>query len=298
LPLTLSISKAMLCENNRTRIAFPADGFEDVIDAVSQNQIFTNEQGQTCITWRNTTLPFQPLSNLLTYTRQAPRNSAFTKQEDEVTIVVLRNDTGYLAVQVDQFIEEGEIVIKQLEGPVPKPVGIAGATVLGDGRVMAIANVLELFDIANGRLKSTFASAPLVPGLEVDETTDPTVLIVDDSITVRELLSLTFSKVGYRVEQAKDGKDAWEKLRAGMQCNLIFCDIEMPRMNGLELLEKIQKDEFFCKIPIAMLTSRSSDSHRNRARELGAKGYFTKPYLEEEVITGSTRLLKGEVLPY
>jgi chemosensory pili system protein ChpA (sensor histidine kinase/response regulator) len=227
------------------------------------------------------------------------RSSIYNKLEDDVTsIIVLRSDAGYLALQVDQFLGEAEIVIKQLEGPIPKPLGIGGATVLGDGRVMAIANVLELFDIASGRLKLSSFSTPDLPLPELDETTDPTVLIVDDSITVRELLSLTFSKVGYRVEQAKDGKDAWEKLRAGVLCNLIFCDIEMPRMDGLELLSRIQKDEFLSKIPIAMLTSRSSDRHRNAAKELGAKGYFTKPYLEEEVITGSKRLLKGEVLNY
>ncbi len=296
LPLTLSISKAMLCVSNRTRIAFPVDGFEDMVEA-PQNQIFTNEQGQSCLTWRNTTLPFQPLANLLNYTRHVSRNSIYSKLEDDViSIVVLRNDSGYLALQVDQFLGEAEIVIKQLEGPIPKPVGIAGATILGDGHVMAIANVLELFDIAGGRLKPASFGAPEVPLPEQDETADPIVLIVDDSITVRELLSLTFSKVGYRVEQAKDGKDAWEKLRAGMQCNLIFCDIEMPRMDGLEFLSRVQKDEVLSKIPIAMLTSRGADRHRNAAKELGAKGYFTKPYLEEEVITASRRLLRGEVL--
>jgi len=298
LPLTLSISKATLCINNRTQIAFPVDGLEDMVE-VPLNQVFTNDQGQSCLTWRNTVLPFQPLSNLLTYSRQVSRSSIYSKQDDDVIyIVVLRNDTGYLALQVDQFVGDGaiEIVIKQLEGPIPKPLGIAGATVLGDGRVMAIANILELFDIASGRLKPAHMGAPLVPLPEQDETSDPIVLIVDDSITVRELLSLTFSKVGYRVEQAKDGKDAWEKLRAGMQCNLIFCDIEMPKMNGLELLERLQKDEFLSKIPVAMLTSRGGDTHRNSAKELGAKGYFTKPYLEEEVIRASKRLLKGEIL--
>ena len=297
LPLTLSISKAMECVSNRTKIAFPVDGFEDMIE-VPLSQVFTNEKGQSCLEWRNTTLPFQLLSDLLPYTRQVSRKSIYNKQEDDViSIIVLRNDTGYLALQIDQFIGENEIVIKQLEGPIPKPLGIAGATILGDGRVMAIANVLELFDIASGRLKSGH-SVPELPINEPDETTDPTVLIVDDSITVRELLSLTFSKVGYKVEQAKDGKDAWEKLRAGMVCDLIFCDIEMPKMNGLELLGRLQKDEVLSKIPVAMLTSRGGDIHRNNAKELGAKAYFTKPYLEEEVITGSKRLLQGELLPY
>ena len=297
LPLTLSISKAMFCISDRARVAFPVDGFEDMVE-VPQSQIVLNEKGQPCLPWRDTILPFQHLSNLLSYSRHLSRSSIYGKQEnDELCIIILRNDTSYLALQVDQFLGEYEIVIKQLEGPIPQPAGIAGATVLGDGRVMAIANVLELFDIASGRLRPTASGMTIQPTIEEDVAADPTVLIVDDSITVRELLSLTFAKVGYRVEQAKDGQDAWEKLRAGLPCDMIFCDIEMPRMDGLDLLSRLQKDSRLKQIPVAMLTSRGADRHRQSAIQLGAKGYFTKPYLEEELLSASKRLLAGETLP-
>ena len=297
LPLTLSISKAMFCISDRARIAFPVDGFEDMVE-VPQSQIVLNEKGQPCLPWRDTVLPFQHLSNLLSYSRHLSRSSIYGKQEnDELCIIILRNDTSYLALQVDQFLGEYEIVIKQLEGPIPQPAGIAGATVLGDGRVMAIANVLELFDIASGRLRPSTSGLTIQPTVEEDVAVDPTVLIVDDSITVRELLSLTFAKVGYRVEQAKDGQDAWEKLRAGLPCDMIFCDIEMPRMDGLDLLSRLQKDSRLKDIPVAMLTSRGADRHRQSAIQLGAKGYFTKPYLEEELLSASKRLLAGETLP-
>ena len=297
LPLTLSISKAMFCISDRARIAFPVDGFEDMVE-VPQSQIILNEKGQPCLPWRDTVLPFQHLSNLLSYSRHLSRSSIYGKQEnDELCIIILRNDTSYLALQVDQFLGEYEIVIKQLEGPIPQPAGIAGATVLGDGRVMAIANVLELFDIASGRLRPSTSGMTIQPTVEEDVAVDPTVLIVDDSITVRELLSLTFAKVGYRVEQAKDGQDAWEKLRAGLPCDMIFCDIEMPRMDGLDLLSRLQKDSRLKEIPVAMLTSRGADRHRQSAIQLGAKGYFTKPYLEEELLSASKRLLAGETLP-
>ena len=297
LPLTLSISKAMFCISDRARIAFPVDGFEDMVE-VPQSQIVLNEKGQPCLPWRDTLLPFQHLSNLLSYSRHLSRSSIYGKQEnDELCIIILRNDINYLALQVDQFLGEYEIVIKQLEGPIPQPAGIAGATVLGDGRVMAIANVLELFDIASGRLRPSASGVTIQPPVKEEVTVDPTVLIVDDSITVRELLSLTFAKVGYRVEQAKDGQDAWEKLRAGLPCDMIFCDIEMPRMDGLELLSRLQKDSRLKEIPVAMLTSRGADRHRQTAVQHGAKGYFTKPYLEEELLSASKRLLAGETLP-
>jgi chemosensory pili system protein ChpA (sensor histidine kinase/response regulator) len=296
LPLTLSISKAMFCISDRTRIAFPVDGFEDIIE-IPQGQVQLNDKGQPCIPWRDTILPFQPLSNLLSYKRYVSRSGIYSRQDDDVlSVIILRNEGNYLALQVDQFLGENEIVIKQLEGPIPKPAGIAGATILGDGKVMAIASVLELFDIASGRLRPSTSTIAIEPIEQERNALEPTVLIVDDSITVRELLSLTLSKVGYRVEQARDGQDAWEKLRSGLPCNLIICDIEMPRMDGLELLARLQKDEHLSQVPMAMLTSRGADRHRQTAKELGAKGYFTKPYQDEVLLNATQRLLQGEVL--
>ncbi|GAB4145401.1 MAG: hypothetical protein Fur0046_23030 [Cyanobacteria bacterium J069] len=303
LPLTLSISKALCCISNRARIAFPMDGVQDMLD-VPRDRIQTNSEGQPCIQWREQLLPFQPLSNLLKHNRSLGRGSVYggNQEDDIVSVVVLRSNAGsYLALQVDQVLGEQEIVIKQLEGPVPKPLGIAGATVLGDGRIMPIADVLELIDLSMGRIRreagsSLWEVSDEPPVEAADQKQEPTVLIVDDSITVRELLSMTFAKIGYRVEQARDGQEAWEKLRSGLPCDLVFCDIEMPRMDGLELLSRMQKDPHLTHIPIAMLTSRGADRHRQMAIQLGAKGYFTKPYLEEMLLDAAQRMLKGEVL--
>jgi len=121
-------------------------------------------------------------------------------------------------------------------------------------------------------------------------------LIVDDSITVRELLSMTFNKAGYRVEQSRDGQEAWEKLKSGLPCDIVFCDIEMPRMDGLELLSRLQKDPQLSHLPMAMLTSRGAKKHMQMAIDMGARGYFTKPYLEEALLDAASRMLKGEVL--
>lgn len=304
LPLTLSICKALCCLSDRARIAFPMDGVEDMLDLPS-DRVQLNSDGQTCIQWREALLPFQPLSKLLKYNRQLSRGTVYggKREDDMISIVVLRSAGNFIAIQVDQVLGEQEIVIKQLEGPAPKPVGIAGATVLGDGRIMPIADVLELIDLAMGRIRkdnvSTLWSREDQDGhseeLHITKT-EPMVLIVDDSITVRELLSMTFSKSGYRVEQARDGQEAWDKLRSGLPCDIVFCDIEMPRMDGLELLSRMQKDENLCNLPIAMLTSRGADRHRQMASQLGANGYFTKPYLEEVLLEAAQRMIKGEVL--
>ncbi len=301
LPLTLSISKALSCVSNQARIAFPMDGVEDMLD-VARDRILKNDQDQDCVRWRDILLPVRPVTDLLKFNRTLGRGRVYggSQDDDVLSIIVLRSANTFVAVQVDQVIGEEEIVIKQLEGPVPKPLGIAGATILGDGRVMPIADVLELIDIAVGRVRrepvSMLWSEAEAAIEETPVKTDPTVLIVDDSITVRELLSISFNKVGYRVEQARDGQEAWDKLRTGLPCDLVFCDIEMPRMDGLELLSRMQKDSQLKQIPIAMLTSRGADRHRQMAVDLGASGYFTKPYLEEALLDAAQRMLNGEVL--
>jgi chemosensory pili system protein ChpA (sensor histidine kinase/response regulator) len=279
------------------------DGVEDMLD-VPKERVQTNAEGEPCILWRDLLLPFRPLADILKYSRYLGRGSVYggNQEDDIISIVVLRSAGNFIALQVDQVLGEQEIVIKQLEGPVPKPVGVAGATVLGDGRIMPIADVLELIDLSMGRIRRDAGTTlwdqtgDQVPAEPVVAKTEPTVLIVDDSITVRELLSMTFNKVGYRVEQARDGQEAWEKLRSGLPCDMVFCDIEMPRMDGLELLSRIQKDPSLNHLPIAMLTSRGADRHRQMAAQLGAKGYFTKPYLEEGLLDAAQRMLKGEVL--
>jgi chemotaxis protein histidine kinase CheA/ActR/RegA family two-component response regulator len=299
LPLALSIAKALIAVNNKNNIAFPMDGIEDTQD-VSPEQIQTNSDGEQCIFWRDEMMPFKPLSDLLGFNRPLTRNNLYTTTEDDsdlVSILILRSDGNLMAIQVDKIIGDQEIAIKPLQGPASKPLGIAGATVMGDGRIIPIADVMELIALAKGTLSrqvsTEWANQIAAPAVELPESM---VLIVDDSITVRELLSLTFKRAGYRVEQARDGQEAWDKLRAGLPCDIVFCDIEMPRMDGLEFLSRVQKDIALSKLPVAMLTSRGSDRHRQIAAQLGASGYFIKPYLEEALLDAAKRMIKGEVL--
>jgi chemosensory pili system protein ChpA (sensor histidine kinase/response regulator) len=299
LPLTLSISKAMVCVSDKALVAFPLDGVEEMLD-IPIDRIRLDEKGRPSVPWRDQYIHYQPLSNLLRYSRSygRVRSEVYSISQDEgiIPIVILQSSGQYVALQVDSFVEEQEIVIKQLRGPVHKPTGIAGATVLGNGRVLPIADIIELVDLAQGRVRHAISWSDEDIPEQPEVAHQTTVLIIDDSVTVRELLSMTFNKVGYRVEQARDGQDAWEKLRGGLPCDLIFCDIEMPRMDGLELLSRLREDETLKNLPIAMLTSRGAERHRQTARDLGATAYFTKPYLEEELLSAATRMLRGERL--
>jgi len=302
LPLTLSICKALCCISENSPMAFPMDGVEDMVD-IPLERIQTDKEGHRYVQWRDARLHYCPLSDLLTYNRKLGRGNIYAgnREDNAISVVILRSATSFLAIGVDRVIGEQEIVIKQINGPVPKSAGIAGATVQGDGRIMAIADVMELIQIAEGRLRKDTASLwresdiDLVQDTETGST-EPTVLIVDDSVTVRSLLSMTFEKSGYQVEQARDGQDAWDKLTGGLPCDLIFCDIEMPKMDGLELLERLQKEDNLRQIPVAMLTSRGAERHRRVAAESGACAYFTKPYVEQDLLEAARNMMNGQVL--
>ncbi|MEL6494205.1 MAG: hybrid sensor histidine kinase/response regulator [Cyanobacteria bacterium J06623_7] len=300
LPLVLSICKALTCVDNNTKIAFPIDGVEDTKEYLPSD-IQTNENGVRCITWNEKPLPLQPLNSLLHYNRQIRRTGIYNanqNNDDTISVVILRSLDNLLAIEVDEVKAEQEIVIKQIDGPVAKPPGIAGATVLGDGSIMPIGDVLELVEIAQGKRTIEIGFNILTGAGDVRQAEaesvqqEPMVLVVDDSITVRELLSMSFNKLGYRVEQARDGQEAWDKLRGGLVCDMIFSDIEMPRMNGLELLSNLHQDSKLKSIPVAMLTSRGADKHRQIANDLGAKAYLTKPYTEKDLMDVAQHLIE------
>mgnify|MGYP003519347608 FL=1 len=300
LPLVLSICKALTCVDNNTQIAFPIDGVEDTKEYLPSD-IQTNANGVRCIAWQDTLLPLRPLRDLLNYNRQIRRTGIYNANQDNddtVSVVILRSLDNLLAIEVDEVKAEQEIVIKQIDGPIAKPPGIAGATVLGDGSIMPIGDVLELIEIAQGKRTIEIGFNILAGAGDVKQALvesiqqEPMVLVVDDSITVRELLSMSFNKLGYRVEQARDGQEAWDKLRGGLECDMIFSDIEMPRMNGLELLSNLHQDSKLKSVPVAMLTSRGADKHRQIANDLGAKAYLTKPYTEKELMDVAKHLIE------
>jgi len=172
------------------------------------------------------------------------------------------------------------------------PPGFTSCTILGDGRVVPLVNPPELLHwIAS--CKQSYSSKPeeKSPKTTVLQSQKDTILVVDDSINVRRFLSLTLEKAGYRVEQAKDGQDAFEKLTNGLPVRAIICDIDMPRLDGYGLLARVKSAPALKHLPMAMLTSRSGDKHRQLAMDLGATVYFSKPYNEQELLKTLKQLL-------
>ena len=123
---------------------------------------------------------------------------------------------------------------------------------------------------------------------------EKTILVVDDSITVRQTLAFTLEKAGYQVLQAKDGYEGIEQTQRHQNIDLVICDIEMPRLNGFEFLKYRQQDAVLGNIPVVLLTSRSGDKHRFLAQELGANDYITKPYLEHKLLAMLTEIVEKQ----
>jgi len=121
------------------------------------------------------------------------------------------------------------------------------------------------------------------------------VLVIDDSMTVRQVVSAALDSAGYHVIQAKDGLDAIEQLQRHPEVEMITCDVEMPRLNGFEFLMRYQQEAQLTQVPVIMLTSRTNEKHQQLAKQLGAAAYMTKPFDQSELIQVVDRLTKGKV---
>ncbi|HNM22157.1 MAG TPA: response regulator, partial [Rhodocyclaceae bacterium] len=184
------------------------------------------------------------------------------------------------AVQVDELKGNQEVVVKNIGAQLARVVGIDGATVLGDGQVVLILNPVAL--ASRRAAVATTVPVATAPTPSAPSTL-PTVLVVDDSLTVRKITGRLLSREGYQVVTAKDGVDALEQLQEVLP-DVILSDIEMPRMDGFELVRNIRADNQWKGVPIIMITSRTADKHRKYAEEIGADHYLGKPYDEDELL--------------
>ncbi|NJK75905.1 MAG: hybrid sensor histidine kinase/response regulator, partial [Microcoleus sp. SU_5_6] len=290
LPLLLSITEALMVKTDRNKIAVPLDAVEEILH-VKADRIHT-AGNQPMLWWREEFIRLVRLQDLLEYSTIGPDGpSPDPLTQDHIPVLVLASSEGMLAVAVERLIGQQEIVVKPLPAPLSKPRGVLGSTILGDGQVATILDVDDLVGqpLGNSSIAPASGRGPQMPPTSSQA---PQILVVDDSYTIRQLLSLTLTRARYRVVQAKDGMDALEKLQNGLDCSLAIVDIEMPRMDGFDLLRSLKSTQRFATIPVAMLTSRSGEKHRQMAMELGAVQYFTKPYSEAQLLEIIPKLIK------
>jgi chemotaxis family two-component system sensor histidine kinase/response regulator PixL len=289
IPLTLSIANLLICVVGTSVVAIASSSIEEIVVPKS-SQVHVSE-GKRLLQWREQTIPIRHLSEFLDFRCPLPESlpnsslvSVPTPSDWALPLLIIRRNQEILALEIDRLVTEQELAIKPLGASISPPKFIYGCTILGDGSLIPILDGQEILGQIN-------LVAPITPSPKIVTPQSETLLIVDDSIALRQTLALTLQKAGFRVLQAKDGQEAIEQLEKNTTIQLVICDVEMPNMNGFEFLTHRRQNPNLNKTPVVMLTSRSSDKHRRLAMHLGASSYFTKPYLEREFISAIKNML-------
>jgi two-component system, chemotaxis family, sensor histidine kinase and response regulator PixL len=303
-PFTLSVVRVLLVESGNMLMAFPTSTIEEMLRLRSQTII--QAIGKEVLDWNGYMVPLIRLNQWFQFPR--PSSAADTEAIpviNEPSVLMVAQGDDLVGILVERYWGEQEVTIRQVEGNLTMPPGFSGCTILGDGRVVPLVDALALLrwidnagaSETNNHLPSNLGNLdlerPETPSSKATEISQRnTVLVVDDSINVRRFLALTLEKAGYRVEQAKDGQDALERLQGGLVVQAVISDIEMPRLDGYGFLAHVKSDPNCQHLPVVMLTSRSGDKHRQLAMNLGASAYFSKPFREPELLKTLQQLIR------
>ncbi len=283
LPLTTAVTQVLMLRCGATAVAVPSTLIEIVRRATPVEIDQAHTSGLYSLGERQ--MPFFWLGSLL---QLSPRSGEAVGRTR--TVVVIRSAQKRIAVQVDEVLGNQEVVVKNLGPQLSRVPGLAGITLLASGAVALIYNPVALATLYGDPARQATLTALQVPdavagGTASDEVTRaPMVLVVDDSLTVRRVTQRLLVREGYRVVLAKDGLDALEKL-AEERPQVVLSDIEMPRMDGFELVRNIRNSTNLRDLPVIMITSRIAQKHRDLAAELGVDHYMGKPYSEEDLLS-------------
>jgi chemosensory pili system protein ChpA (sensor histidine kinase/response regulator) len=290
LPMTLAVAQVVLAKVGNRRYAIPAGMVEQVrryrpatlLSALAEGIIDMTPVGQVVL---------RPLTQLV-------GEETTPHLSKQTPVVLLKSGDDRLAVAVDDVSSNQEVVVKSVGAQVARLAGILGATILGNGDIVLIINPVQLitrapeppavFDVApEARAEANAAQGQMQQATELSTLVVPTIMVVDDSLTVRRVTQRLLERQGYNVMLAKDGVDALRQLQ-DIRPDVMLVDIEMPKMDGYDLTRNVRGTRATADIPIIMITSRTAEKHRSMAFELGVNEYLGKPYQEDELM----RLLK------
>ncbi len=272
LPLTMAIMQAVICRVGGQLYAIPSSMIAQVQELKFEELAAIRSAGQ--VTWLGKNYPFHFLPNLLGDSLGEPDIRPY------YWVVLLRGGAQRVAVQVEEVKGQQDVVVKDVGPQLARVVGIDGATILGDGQVVLIINPIAL---AQRAAQTQAQFSPFAPLSQPTETASDLVMVVDDSLTVRKITTRLLEKAGYRVLAARDGVEALDMLQQEAPLAML-CDIDMPRMDGFDLLRQVRGDERYANLPVIIVTSRTADKHREHAFALGATAYLGKPYAEEDLL--------------
>jgi chemosensory pili system protein ChpA (sensor histidine kinase/response regulator) len=281
-PMTLAITRVLLVRAGDQTFGLPLASVLQIarphpaaISMVGAERVFTLD---------GTSYPLRDLAASLGLPRSADAPAA-------QPVLIANVAHQRVAVAVDEILNSRDVVVKTLGTHLRRVRGIWGATLLGDGTVVLILNPADLVGAGDD---AVVVSAPPAVRAIAGDNEPYTVMIVDDSLSMRHVLSLAVKKAGWTALPARDGVEALDLLqRNGRPPDLVLLDIEMPRMDGFEFLSTVRAQPGRAELPIVMLTSRSGDKHRAKAQSLGVTDYMVKPFQEEVLVRNIDRLVRA-----
>jgi len=289
LPLTTAVTQVVMLRAGKLSFGVPAHLVEIVRLATNGEVKTAYESGY----WvdKGSNVPFYWAGALL----QASQSSEDFSQKTK-SIIIFRSAGQRVALHVDEVLGNREVVVKSLGSQLARLPGLAGMAILVSGSVALIYNPVALATVYGDEARNLSTveleqqDANAIRQGKTDSNTEhdipdtPLVLVVDDSITVRRVMQRLLQREGFRVVLAVDGLNAIEKLADEIP-SIVLSDIEMPRMDGFDLLRNIRADGRLRHVPVVMITSRIADKHKELAMSLGANEYLGKPYSEEGLLT-------------
>ena len=286
LPVSLATMQAILVEASGQLWAIPAEMVEQINSYKLPDMLAIQKAGFVSVQESKIPkFPYAYLPHLLGELAISPEQKTYN------TLVMVRSGERQVAVHVDRLLGTREVVVKSIGRQMSRISGISGATVMGDGRLGIIINPVYL---ANVKKDSWSLGTKSLSADYVARATRPTIMVVDDSLTIRKATSKLLERSGYDVMVAKDGIDALEVLQDRLP-DVILSDVEMPRMDGFELLKNLKAEPKYRSIPVVMITSRTADKHKSTGLSLGANVYLGKPYKEDELLGHIESFLKAKV---
>jgi chemosensory pili system protein ChpA (sensor histidine kinase/response regulator) len=270
LPLTLAVTQAVLVRSGPNVIALAASMVEQVLRMKAD--LLAAQFESKSIDFQDRAYPLHALADLLG--RPAAR-----ELQPYNSVLLLRSGVQRVAIHVDELLGNQEIVVKAIGAQLGRVPGVTGATVLADGRIALIMNPVQLAQ----RLQAAPITQKLVETAPAKPLAVPTIMVVDDSLTVRKITGRLLEREGYRVVTAKDGVDALERMGEALP-RVMLVDIEMPRMDGFDLARNVRAEARTKSIPIIFISSRTAEKHRSQAAQIGVDAFLGKPYAEAELL--------------
>jgi two-component system chemotaxis sensor kinase CheA len=254
----------------------PMAGVREVISAEKTSSL----EGRPSVELRGDLIPMGDLASLI--------GASAPPLPDQPSTLIVATSNRRLAVACDHVIGDEELVIKPLGPILAKVPGYLGTAMLGDGRIVLVLDPKHLVKMPSGA-----SGAPTRALIPPEPKATRRVLVVDDQFSVRELQKSILETAGYRVDTARDGTDALARLRANGHIDVVLTDIQMPGMDGFDLLREIRKDPDLESLPVVVVTSKASEDDKRQGVEAGADAYIVKKEFGQQALLETLERLVG-----